>query len=129
MMKKLFCNWECLIKLGSFVVTIYQRPIFYGKFWSFLNWVKQASKNFWNSKDSYCVEGIERRQLAFRSADVYCQNLNNLNLRNIIIFILQQKEGEKGKCPERQRESVCERRSIAESVVGVRPKNGHWRKD
>jgi hypothetical protein len=32
MMSKLFCNWECLIMLGSFVVTINQRPIFYGKF-------------------------------------------------------------------------------------------------
>jgi hypothetical protein len=69
------------------------------------------------------------RQLAFRSADVYCQILNNLNLRNIIIFILQQKEGEKGKHPERQRESVCERRSIAENVVGICSKNFCWRKD
>ncbi len=48
-------------------------------------------------------------QLVFRSADVYFQNLNNLNLRNIVNFILQPKEGEKGKLPERQRESVCER--------------------
>ncbi len=69
------------------------------------------------------------RQLVFRSADVYCQNLNNLNLRNIVIFILEQKEGEKGKRLERQRESVCERQSIAENVVCVRSKNGHWRKD
>ncbi len=49
------------------------------------------------------------RQLVFRSADIYCQNLNNLNLRNIVIFILEQKEGEKGKRPERQRERVCAR--------------------
>ncbi len=49
------------------------------------------------------------RQLVFRSADVYCQNLNNLNLRNIVIYILEQKEGEQGKRLERQRESVCER--------------------
>jgi hypothetical protein len=44
----------------------------------------------------YCKEGTEMRQLVFRSADVYCQNLNKLNLRNIVIFILEQKEGEKG---------------------------------
>ncbi len=69
------------------------------------------------------------RQLVFRSADIYCQNLNNLNLRNIVIFILEQKEGEKGQRPERPRESVCERRSIAENVVGVRSKNGRWKKD
>jgi hypothetical protein len=69
------------------------------------------------------------RQLVFRSAHVYCQNLNNLILRNIVIFILQQKEREKGKHPETQRESVRERRSIAENVVGIRSKNGHWRKD
>ncbi len=69
------------------------------------------------------------RQLVFRSADVYCQNLNNLNWRNIVIFILDRKEGEKGKRPERQRECVCKRQSIAENVVGVRSKNSHWRKD
>ncbi len=65
----------------------------------------------------------------FRSADVYCQILNNLNFRNIVIFILEQKEGEKGRYPERQRESVCERQSVAENGVGVRSKNSRWRKD
>jgi hypothetical protein len=69
------------------------------------------------------------RQLVFRSADIYCQNLNNLNLRNIVIFIQERKEGEKGELPERQRESVCERRSVAENVVGVHSENGHWKKD
>jgi hypothetical protein len=69
------------------------------------------------------------RQLVFRSAYVYCQNLNNLNLRNLVLFILEWKEVGKGKRPERQRESVCKRRSIAEIVVGVRSKNGRWRKD
>ncbi len=78
---------------------------------------------------NYCMEGTKMRQLVFRSADIYCQNLNNLNLRNIVIFILEWKEGEKGKSPERQRECVCERRSIAENVVGVHSKNGSWRKD
>jgi hypothetical protein len=47
------------------------------------------------------------RQL-FRSADVYCQNLNNLNLRNIVIFILEQKEGEKASA-QRDQERVCVR--------------------
>ncbi len=69
------------------------------------------------------------RQLVFRSADVYSQNLNNLNLCNIVIFIQEQKEGEKGQRPERQRESVCERWSVAETEVGVRSKNVHWKKD
>ncbi len=69
------------------------------------------------------------RQLVFRSADVYCQNLNNLNLRNIIIFIQEQKDGETGQRPERQRESVCERHRVAETEVGVHSKNGHWKKD
>jgi hypothetical protein len=93
-------------------------------------WNESKEKKF---KNFYCMEGTEMRQLVFRSADVYCQNLNNLNLRNIIIFILEQKEGEKGKRPERQRERervcVCERRSVAENVVGVCSKNGRWRKD
>ncbi len=75
------------------------------------------------------MEGIKMRQLVFRSTDVYCQNLNNLNLRNIVIFILEWKEGEKGKRLERQRESECKRRSVAENGVGVSSKNGRWRKD
>ncbi len=44
----------------------------------------------------YYKEGTEMRQLVFKSADIYCQNLNNLNLRNIVIFIQERKEGEKG---------------------------------
>ncbi len=47
------------------------------------------------------------RQLVFRSADVYCQNLNNLNLRNIAIFILKLKKGKRASARrdrERQRE-------------------------
>ncbi len=35
---------------------------------------------------SYCKEGTEMRQLVFRSADVYCQIVNNLYLRNIVIL-------------------------------------------
>ncbi len=67
----------------------------------------------------YCKEGTEMRQLVFRSTDVYCQNLNNLNLHNIVIFILERKEGKKGQRPERHRERVCERQSVTENVVGV----------
>ncbi len=81
------------------------------------------------TKHFYSKEGTEMRQLVFRSADVYCQNLDNLNLRNIVIFILERKEGEKGRRPERQRESVCERQSVAENGVGVSSRNGRWRKD
>ncbi len=69
------------------------------------------------------------RQLVFRSADFYCQNLNNLNLHNIVIFIQERKEGEKGQRLERQRESVCERWSVAETEVGVCSENGRWKKD
>ncbi len=69
------------------------------------------------------------RQLVFRSADIYCQNLNNLNLHNIIIFIQERKEEEKGQFPERQRESVCERWSVAENVAGIHSENGRWKKD
>ncbi len=71
------------------------------------------------------------RQLVFRSADIYCQIVNNLYLHNIgnRHFILEWKEGEKGKHPERQRESVCERRRVTEKGVGVHSKNGRWKKD
>ncbi len=34
----------------------------------------------------YCKEGIEVRQLVFRSADIYCQIVNNLFLCNIVIL-------------------------------------------
>jgi len=64
------------------------------------------------------------RQLVFRSKDFYCQSLNNLHLRNIVIFILERKEGEKGKRPERQRESVCKRQSVADNGGSIGRKNG-----
>ncbi len=53
------------------------------------------------------------RQLVVRSADVYCQIVNNLYLRNIVIFILEQKEGEKPSA-RRDRERVCVRWRVAE---------------
>ncbi len=49
------------------------------------------------------------RQLVFRSADVYCQITNNFLLAQHHHFILEQKEGEKGLRPERQRERKCVR--------------------
>ncbi len=73
--------------------------------------------NLWNLKVlfsqnkfycNYCKEGTEMRQLVFRSADVYCQNLNNLYLHNIVIFILNRKKGKRASA-RRDRERVCAR--------------------
>ncbi len=72
------------------------------------------------------------RQLGCMSADVYCQITNNhFQATPSIIFILKRKEGEKGQLPERQRErkSVCKRQRVAENGVGIRCKNGRWKKD
>jgi hypothetical protein len=77
----------------------------------------------------YCMEGIKMRQLVLGPQTFIVRILINLNLRNIVIFIQERKEGEKGERSERQRESVCERWSVAETGVGIRSKNGHWRKD
>jgi hypothetical protein len=55
--------------------------------------------------ENNCIEGTERRQLAFRSADIYCQNINNPKC-TLAFFYMQngkKKEGETGKQPERQR--------------------------
>jgi hypothetical protein len=54
------------------------------------------------------------RQLVFRSANVYCQKLNNLKMQTRVIFIHKWKEGETGKQQERQRKRVCESVSFAE---------------
>jgi hypothetical protein len=59
------------------------------------------------------------RQLGCKSADVYCQITNNDFYATSTLFILKQKEGEKGKLPERQRECVCEKWRVAENGVGI----------
>ena len=69
------------------------------------------------------------RQLVFRSADIYCQIVNNLYLRNVVILYQNGKKG-KGLAPgETERDCVCERRRVAENEVGVHSKNGRWKKD
>ncbi len=42
----------------------------------------------------YCIEGTERRQLAFRSADVYCQNINNPKC-TLALFLYANRKKEK----------------------------------
>jgi hypothetical protein len=70
------------------------------------------------------------RQLVCRSADVYCQITNNFYLRNNIFLYSNGKKGERASCRrDRERESVCERQRVAENEVGVRSKNGRWKKD
>ncbi len=68
------------------------------------------------------------RQLGFRSADVYCQIVNNLSLHNIVILYWNRNKG-KMASTRRDRERVCERRRVAENGVGVHSKNGCWKKD
>ncbi len=76
------------------------------------------------------------RQLVFRSADINCQIVNNLYLRNIIILDQNGKKGKRASARrdrererERERERVCERQRVAENEVGVHSKNGCWKKD
>jgi hypothetical protein len=67
----------------------------------------------------YCMEGTERRQLVFRSADVYCQNINNLNCTLVLFLYANGKKGKQANSErdrERERERVCERVSVAEKT-------------
>ncbi len=56
----------------------------------------------------YCVEGIEMRQLAFRSADIYCQKLNNLKC-TLALFLYANRKKRKQANSERDRERECVR--------------------
>ncbi len=56
----------------------------------------------------YCIEGIEMRQLAFRSADVYCQNLNNLKCTLALFLYANGKKGKQAS-NKRDRERECAR--------------------
>jgi hypothetical protein len=56
----------------------------------------------------YCVEGIEMRQLAFRSADIYCQKLNNLKCTLALFLYANRKKGKPANS-ERDRERECVR--------------------
>jgi hypothetical protein len=59
------------------------------------------------------------RQLAFRSADVYCQNINNLKC-TLALFLYS--NGKKGKPANSERDR--ERASVS---VGALQKDRHWR--
>jgi hypothetical protein len=64
------------------------------------------------------MEGIEMRQLAFRSADVYCQSINNLKC-TLALFLYS--NGKKGK----QANSKRDRERVSASV-GALWKDGSW---
>jgi hypothetical protein len=67
----------------------------------------------------YCIEGIKMRQFAFRSADVYCQNINNLKC-TLALFLYA--NGKKGKQANSERDRERENAS-----VGALQKDGHWK--
>jgi hypothetical protein len=54
----------------------------------------------------YCIEGIEMRQLAFRSADIYCQNITNLKCTFLYA------NGKKGKQANSERDRERESASV-----------------
>jgi hypothetical protein len=65
----------------------------------------------------YCTEGIEMRQLAFRSTDFYCQNIKNLKF-TLALFLYS--NGKKGKQANSERD-----RERASASVGALRKEGH----
>jgi hypothetical protein len=67
----------------------------------------------------YCIKGIEMRQLAFRSANVYCQNVNNLKC-TLALFLYA--NGKKGKQANSERDRERESASM-----GALQKDGPWR--
>jgi hypothetical protein len=67
------------------------------------------------------------RQCVCMSADDYCQILNNRNTRNHHIYTRTKRRGKGIAAGETERESVCERRTVAENRVGVCHKNDCWR--
>ncbi len=72
------------------------------------------------------------RQLGCMSADVYCQKLNNHFYATTSYLYSNEKKGKRAsywRDRERERECVCERQRVAENGVGVRCKNGRWKKD
>ena len=63
--------------------------------------------------------GTEMRQLVFRSADVYCQKLNNLKCTHMLFLYANGKKGKQANS-ERDRERVCVRERALR-------KDGRWR--
>jgi hypothetical protein len=66
----------------------------------------------------HCIEGIEMRQLAFRSANVYCQNVNILKC-TLALFLYA--NGKKGKQANSERDRERESASM-----GALQKDGPW---
>ncbi len=54
------------------------------------------------------MEGTKRRLLVFRSADIYCQNINNLKCTLALFLYANGKKGKQANS-ERDRERVCAR--------------------
>jgi hypothetical protein len=65
------------------------------------------------------IKGIEMRQLAFRSADVYCQNINNPKCPLALFLYANGKKGKQADS-ERDREREC-------ASVGTLQKDRRWR--
>ncbi len=64
------------------------------------------------------------RQLGCVFADVYCHKLNNPSDTESSYLYLNGKKGNQARY-QRDRERVCERRRVAENIVGICCKNGH----
>ncbi len=72
----------------------------------------------------YCMEGTKRRQLVFRSADVYCQNINNLKC-TLVLFLYA--NGKKGKQANSERDRERESERCRKDGLGVHHKTSHWK--
>jgi hypothetical protein len=58
---------------------------------------KKYDQQTFGQKLFNCNKGIEMRQLAFRSADVYCQNINNPKCPLTLFLYANGKKGETGR--------------------------------
>ncbi len=77
----------------------------------------------------YCVEGTEMRQFVLGPQTFIVRILIISTCATSSFYTGMERRG-KGLAPgETERESVCERRCVAETEVGVCSKNGCWRKD
>ncbi len=75
----------------------------------------------------YCIEGIEMRQLAFRSADVYCQNLNNLNAHSHYFYMQTERRGNRQIVRETKKDNVRECERCRKMDIGIHHKTYHWK--
>jgi hypothetical protein len=78
----------------------------------------------------YCMEGTERRLLVFRSAYIYCQNINNLKCTLALFLYANGKKGKQANSErDKERERVCVRESerCRKDGLGVRHKTSRWK--